>query len=179
MKKCCVEGALIHAPSLNEIVSRATVTRQFHDDLLEFATGDSWLKDDIRTQLKDVHVHFGGLGRFADNLEVEASVDDVDDFKITALNVISREPDRKLVCEIEFEASLYLSLRIAIGNFEDGETDEAWVFPSAEVTFEFNPDASEKFSYLSVVTCYSVEIDVDRPSVSAQVPLKYGLVCPM
>ena len=103
MKKCCVEGSdLIHAPSLNEIVSRATVTRQFHDDLLEFATGNSWLKDDIRTQLKDVHVHFGGLGRFADNLEVEASVDDVDDFKITALNVISREPDRKLVCEIEF-----------------------------------------------------------------------------
>jgi hypothetical protein len=160
LKGCCIDGSnLIHVPSLNEIISRATVSRKFHDDLLSFATSDFWLKDDIRTQLKAARVRFYGLGRFADNIEVEASVDDVDNFKITALNVISRESDRTLYCEIEFEASVSLSLQIAVGRFEDDDTDEAWVFPSAEVTFEFDPDASIKFSYLSVVAPDSVEID--------------------
>ncbi len=160
LKGCCIDGSnLIHAPSLNEIISRATVTRKFHDDLLNFATNDLWLKDDIRDQLKAAHVRFYGLGRFADNMEVEASIDEVDDFKITALNVISRESDRTLVCEIEFEVSLSLSLQIAIGRFVDEDSDMAWVFSSAEATFEFDPDVSEKFSYLSVSAPDSVEID--------------------
>jgi PIN domain len=160
LKGCCTkESNLIHAPSLNEIISRATVTRQFHEDLLGFATNDFGLKDDIRTQLRAARVSFYGLGRFEAEIEVEGSIDGVDDFKITALNVISREPDRTLFCEIEFEVSLSLSLQFAAGRYEDTDTEEAWVFLSAEATFEFDPDAPEEFTYLSVVAPDSVEVD--------------------
>jgi hypothetical protein len=160
LKSCCVEGSnLIHAASLYEIISRATVTRTLHDDLLTFASNDFWLKDDIRTELRKARVHLYGLGRFADNIEVYASIDDVDDFRITALNVISREPDRTLICEMEFEVALSLSLSIAAGRFEDSDSDMAWVFESAEVSFAFDPDASEKFSYLSVTVPDSVDVD--------------------
>ena len=93
----------------------------------------------IRAQLRKARVHFYGLGRFEGNIEIEASIDDVDDFKITALNVISREPDRTLICEMEFEVSLSLSLNIAAGRFEDSDSDMAWVFDSAEVSFAFDP----------------------------------------
>jgi hypothetical protein len=87
-------------------------------------------------------------------------VDDVEDFKITALNVISRESDRTLICEIDFEVSLWLSLTIEVGSrFEEDDTEMVWVFPSAEVTFEFDPDGHENFSYVSADVTSTIEID--------------------
>lgn len=160
LKNCCIEGGeLIHAPTLNDIISRATVTRQLHDDLLNFATNDFWLKDDVRSQLKETAVYVYGLARFAGQIDVEASVDEVDDLKVTALKVISRVSGT-MTCEVDFEASLSLSLRIEVGGrFEDEDSEAVWTFPSAEVTFEYDPDASEVFRYLSAELTSVVELD--------------------
>lgn len=159
LKDCCVEGSgLIHAPSLNEIISRATVTKKLHDDLLNSADCDSFLKHEVRQQLRSAHVYLYGLGRYADHLEVEASVEGVEDVKITMLNVISREANRKFVCELEFEVYLFLALRIATMSGDEIESEWAWAYPTAEVTFEYDADADD-FSYLSVSVTDSIEVE--------------------
>jgi hypothetical protein len=137
LKNCCAEGSnLIHVSSLNEIISRATVTRQFHDDLLNFAANEFSLKWDICEQLKAERVHVYGLSRFSFDLEVDATVDVADDFKVTNLNVISREANRTFVCEIEFEVSLWLALRIDVaGDYDDYDNESAWTYLYAEATF--------------------------------------------
>ena len=100
-----------------------------------------------------------GLARFADQIDVEASVDEVDDLKVTALKVISRVSGT-MTCEVDFEASLSLSLRIDVGGrFEDEDSEAVWTFPTAEVTFEYDPDASEVFGYLSAELTSVVELD--------------------
>jgi hypothetical protein len=161
LKNCCIEGStLIHVQSLNEIISRATVTRKLHDDLLNFAAKDFFLKNAVRTQLKKAPVNVYGLARFADHLQVEASVDDVEDINIMTLNVISREPDRTLICEIDFEAYLSVSLTIEVGSrFEEEDSEMVWVFPSVEVTFEFDPDGLQTFFYRSAEIASTIDID--------------------
>ena len=160
LKKCCVEGSnLIHALSLSEVISRATVTKKLHDDLLSFAADDIFLKDAVRKQLKATHVRVYGLGRFADHLEVKASVDDVEDFRVLGLNVISRAANRTFTCEIEFEVSLWLALSIEVaGRYEDNDSGAAWAYFSAEVTFEYDPD-TDGFCYLAAFVTDCIEID--------------------
>jgi hypothetical protein len=159
LKNCCTQGgALIHAASLNEIISRATVTRKLHDDLLSFATHNHWLKSDVKDQLKQANVHFYGLGRFSEEIEIEGAIDDVDDFSISALNVISREPDGMLTCEMEFEVSVALSLQFSVGRHSYEEVDVAGASNSAEVIFQIDNAAADKFAYLSVETPREIEV---------------------
>ncbi|KJC60483.1 hypothetical protein UP10_12785 [Bradyrhizobium sp. LTSPM299] len=161
LMSCCADGSnLIHASSLSEIISRATVTKKLHDDLLEFAVNDFTLRDDIRTQLRTANVFFYGLARFADRIEVEATVNGVENFNVVGLNVISREVDQTLVCEIECEACVGFSFKIQVGGrFEEDDSESVWVFPSAEVTIDFNPDGISRFTYISGGLTSSLDVD--------------------
>jgi hypothetical protein len=160
LKNCCVEGSnLIHAPSLNEIISRATVTKKLHDDLLNFAANDLFLKQEVRRQVEDASVYVSELERFADQLEVQAYVNKVEDVKVTSLNVFSREANRTFVCEVEFEANGAVQLVIeAEGYHDDDNSQWVWIYPSAEVTFEYDPDANA-FSCVSVQLLQVIDID--------------------
>ena len=180
LKECCIEGgSLIHAESLGDVISKATVTQSLHDSLLQFLTNSDHLKNELSSSLKHRAVRVTGLNRFSDHLEVEASVSDVSDLNVHHLSVISQNEHETFNCEIDFEANLWIDFEIDVGISSTGadfrpidsviETEGInQPFLSAEVTVEFYPANPEKSEIVAVycdpdIEIPGTEIDALRP----------------
>jgi hypothetical protein len=171
LKECCGErGSLIHAESLGDVISRATVTQKLHDTLLQFLANSDYLKDNLASKLKYKDVYVRGLSRFSDHLEVSGSVTDARDVSVQHLNVLSEDADQTFVCVIEFETHLCIDLEIEVGGrmftgggFEPSErlseSEYATELFIAEVILRFDPTNAGKSEFESVDCNPDIEID--------------------
>jgi hypothetical protein len=61
LKECCSPAdPLLHAASVAEIISRATVSAQTHDKLIEVLGNHAKFLDDLRDQLAEISVEVSG-----------------------------------------------------------------------------------------------------------------------
>lgn len=168
LENCCsAAGPLIYATSIEDIISRATVSQELHDALQEALSDCEGLKDWLAEKLRKLAVERGDLRlrRFS------GTVDDVYDINVCSLNVLEREGTR-FTCEIEFEAGLDVSLSVEekewpgyeeydYGHQRSRKTKSLNRVFMAEVVVEFDPDKSEVSDLESVyVGEDSLELDV-------------------
>ncbi|MDO8398028.1 MAG: PIN domain-containing protein [Bradyrhizobium sp.] len=170
LKDCCKnDGQLVHADSLGEIVSKATVTETLHDSLLSFLANSEHLKTVLVSRLRGRDINVTGLHRLSDHIEVAAVVADAADVTVHHLNVLSEDAHQTFVCEIEFETYLWIDLEIEEGRigtggaFEsrtthsdtDGITKVFW----AEVVVRFDPAKPENSEFESIYCDPEIEIE--------------------
>ncbi len=170
LKDCCKDdGKLIHADSLGEVISKATVTEKLHDRLLSFLANSEYLKTNLIDRLRGREIRVTGLHRLSDQIEVAAEIADATDVNVHHLNVLSENADQTFVCEIEFEAYLWIDLEIEEGTTSTGgafearashsESDTITKYFSAEVVVRFDPANPEDSEFESIYCDPEIEIE--------------------
>jgi predicted nucleic acid-binding protein len=168
---CGSEGNLIHAGSLADVISMATVTKRVQDDLLMFLDNSKSLKSRLSEELRGSPVKVRGI-HATDVEDITGNVDDVSDVSITHLNVIS-QAGSEFVCEIQVEADLALDLTIEMTwrytgdeDYEPGPihyvTDSVWHYSYAEVVVNFDPAYPSDAEIESIHFDPTIEIDASE-----------------
>lgn len=174
MKACCtLSGPLIHAASVEEIISQATVSKEVHDLLQEVLFQSETLSEWFAKQLRELMVVRGDmrLRRFS------GAVYRADDVSVHSVNVLDRE-GLTFTCEIEFEARLAIRLEF---EREELEYDEYWPVStmvrkdkevyrgfSAELVVKFDPENPHKTELESVHVFKDDAIELDIDDVMAR-----------
>lgn len=175
MRACCEHAPeLIVVENLTDLISLATVTRTFHDNLLAFLQGSALLAEKLGECLAQSDVVLRGTSRSYARLSLaSAEVHAVDEIEIEHLNVISQEGNR-FVCEIIFYATVELGLEISVETHEwAGEEEHEWsdevstgVAKSrafyAELEFTFDPQSPEMTSFEHVSCPAEIEIEASE-----------------
>ncbi len=169
LEDCCsASGPLIHAPSIEDIISRATVSQELHDALQKALSECEGLNEWLSEKLHKLTISRGDLRlrRFS------GTVNDVYDISVCSLNVLERN-GTKFTCEIEFEAGLDLRLSLEeeeqlgyedydFGRQRSHRTKSVCKVFSAEVVLDFDPQKSEVTDLESVyVENDSLELDIN------------------
>jgi hypothetical protein len=142
LKTCCDE-VLLHADTVNEVISRATVTKQLHDSLLEFVKYNDQLRDELILCLQGKRVRVAGQLDLDSEINVTGAVYHASEVNIFNLNVISQRGVR-YSCEIEFDVWLDIELELEVESgiarsiFEDGRT----YIDTESTTFSFVAEAT-------------------------------------
>jgi hypothetical protein len=123
LKSCC-DDVLIHADTIGEVISKATVTKQLHDDLLNFLKDSDHLRDELVLSLQGNAVRVFGQGSYGREIEVTGSVYRASELKIFNLNVLSQKGNC-FSCEIEFNAWLEMEFEVELGSRSSPSTFEA------------------------------------------------------
>jgi hypothetical protein len=151
--KACCDDALIHAETLNEIISKATVTKRIYNHLLEFVRENSFLRNDILRMLNGKRVSVSNRdGPLYIDVNVAGEIYGAPNLEIFELNVLRRSGDQ-FTCEIEFEAILDVEFVLA---FEPGasayragyEPGKAY-FESESKEFTFTAEVLVAYDYLN------------------------------
>jgi PIN domain len=174
LKECCGEGGnLIHAEAIAGVISRATVTKQLHDQLLSFLANSDDLKNRLQSKVRGTAVSVVRLSSYADGGEIEGtgSVTDAMDVSITHMDVLSQH-ENQFTCEVEFKTHLVLNLDFEIGSrmtnssFEAsrsfGEMDTTHRYFQAEVVVRFDPKSPADAEIESIYCDPTVLIDVNE-----------------
>ena len=106
MAACC-SGSLLHATSIKDIISQATVSKEVHDALQEALFQSEELSESLSEQVRELTVVRGDLRM----RRLSGIVYGVDDVNVHSVDVLRRE-GLNFTCEIEFEAALTLRLEI-------------------------------------------------------------------
>jgi hypothetical protein len=172
MRACCTHAQeLLIVEGLSEIISKATVTKTLHDSLLSFFKSSDYLKDKLTECLgqADIAVR-GGSRAFARFNLVASGVAEVDEMDFTHLNVISQK-EHRLLCELEFSASVGVWLEIEVETYEsDGEDEHHWSdagvthlgYFNAEIDVQFDSNAPDEASFNHVLCTAEIEIDASE-----------------
>lgn len=168
LESCCsASGPLIHAASIEDIISRATVSQELRDALQEALSECEGLNDCLSEKLRKLTVARGDLRlrRFS------GTVDDVYDINVCSLNVLERD-GANFTCEIEFEAGLDLRLTVeeeerlgdedyGFGHQRSHRVKSVYKMFIAEVVLEFDRQKSQVTDLESVyVATDSLELDI-------------------
>ena len=170
LKECCsTSGPLLHSPSIEDIVSQATVSKELHDALERVLFESEELSESLADQLRELIVVRGD----ARLRRLSGIVRDVDDISVHYVNVLERE-GMTFTCEIEFEARFVLRIELEEKEqfgyeYEDYEparlsrTEKSIhrVF-TAEVVVKFDSEKSDEAELESVyVFKENIELDID------------------
>ena len=169
LKHCCsASGPLLYAASIEEIISRATVSQELHDALQHALSENELLIEWLAEKVGRLTVVRGDLRL----RHLSGVVNDVYDVNVYSLSVLERDGTR-LTCEIEFEAGLDLRLSVQererFGYEDDNyqparscRTKSIYRVFSAEVVVKFDPQIPEEIELESVyVDKDSIELDTD------------------
>lgn len=175
---CCMpEGPLFHSPSIGDIVSRATVSRETRLALEAALEDNAYLNEMVAEQIKDTSVDTRWLTRSVDEVEdISGRVERVDSVNLVTINVLEQK-GLKFSCELEYEAEIVvgLSVRVAgryVGYEDDWEppfTREVetavtkYVTAYAEVIFDKDQPTEIEFEEVSIG---GWELELDRGTVS-------------
>ena len=90
LQACCSEsGPLFHAESINDIISRATVSQDLHDALEKALNGSEYLRDTLIEKIKkSATVETSSSG---DWQVTTAEIDDVPSVRIISVRVLDQE----------------------------------------------------------------------------------------
>ena len=165
---CCSEsGPLFHAESINDIISRATVSQDLHDALEKALNGSEYLRDTLIEKIKEsATVETSSSG---DWQVTTAEIDDVPSVRIISVRVLDQE-NLKFTCELEVEAEVKLFIiahrerhyRLDIDSFEGRHvrpTKIAHFYP--EVVVQFDPSTGDIEFDSVYVPERAVEVDRD------------------
>ncbi len=176
LKACCsISGPLLFAPSIEAIITQATVSKELLNDLEQAISENEPLRESLAEQLRGRGVE---MSRWRGISLASGVVRKVDDINIHYLNVLDRQ-GTSFACEIEFEAGLTLELEVETeerfrseyGYYEPPRvySVERYCHRSflAEVVVNFDPKAPDDVDVESVsVYKRNVEIDVDDLNTS-------------
>jgi hypothetical protein len=102
LRACCSEsGPLFHAESINDIISRATVSQDLHDALEKALNGSQYLSDTLVEQIKESAT----VKASSDWQVTTAEIDGVPSVRIISVRVLDQE-NLKFTCELEVEAEV-------------------------------------------------------------------------
>ena len=167
MAACC-SGSLLHATSINDIISQATVSKEVHDALQQALSQSEELSESLSEQVRELTVVRGDLRmrRFS------GTVHDVDDVNVHSVDALRRE-GLTFTCEIEFEAALTLRLEIEQEEqfgyrYDDYEPSRVYRTEKsvhrnfiAEIVLTFDPQKSDELELQEVyVAKEDVELDI-------------------
>ena len=165
---CCSEsGPLFHAESINDIISRATVSQDLHDALEKALNGSEYLRDTLIEKIKkSATVETSSSG---DWQVTTAEIDGVPSVRIISVSVLDQE-NLKFTCELEVEAEVKLFViahrerhyRLDIDSFEGRHvrpTKIAHFYP--EVVVQFDPSTGDIEFDSVYVPERAVEVDRD------------------
>ena len=177
MRACCAHAPdLLISDGLADIISKATVTKTLHDSLLTFLKKSSDLEDKLADCLMASDIYLLGGARPPDlRFSLSSGVlQSVDEIEPVRLNVISQQ-GRKFLCELEFQASVEVSLDIGVErHYWDGEEDHEMFhevstsvqhagYYFAEISVQFD-DATPGSAVFDYVQC-SADIDIDAGEI--------------
>jgi PIN domain len=146
MQACCDGSPLISISSINEIISKALVREGIHERLLAAAEQSTTLHKIIKERLMQRAVIFSDDNSFDHPVEIDASVRDVYDVNILALNVMERTGDA-YHCEMELEVELSVVVGYS-GRFDHN-------YPYA---------ARPRFDATTIYRIFTAEADVELAS---------------
>jgi len=168
LQACCSEsGPLFHAESINDIISRATVSQDLHDALEKALNGSEYLRDTLIEKIKEsATVETSSSG---DWQVTTAEIDGVPSVRIILVSVLDQE-NLKFTCELEVEAEVKLFIiahrerhyRLDIDSFEGRHvrpTKIAYFYP--EVVVQFDPSTGDIEFDSVYVPEQAVEVDRD------------------
>jgi PIN domain len=168
LQACCSEsGPLFHAESINDIISRATVSQDLHDALEKALNGSEYLRDTLIEKIKEsATVETSSSG---DWQVTTAEIDGVPSVRIISVSVLDQE-NLKFTCELEVEAEVKLFIiahrerhyRLDIDSFEGRHvrpTKMAYFYP--EVVVQFDPSTGDIEFDSVYVPEHAVEVDRD------------------
>lgn len=169
MVECCSSsGPLLHAVSIEVIISQATVSQELHQALEHMLSESELLSDWLAEKLKDLTVVRGDMRL----RRLSGRVDEVSDVNILSVNIVDRD-GVTFTCEIEFEARLRLIVNVeqeevgyGYDDYEPAQTRRAAKSVSrmfvAEVVVKFDPQKPDQTEFESVyVSRDNIELDVD------------------
>jgi PIN domain len=167
--ECCDGEKLIHVNSIAEIISKATVARAIHDQLLSFVREHQYLDDVLREKLIGESVSMSSHGYHDGLTLLEGKVTDVRNITFESLNVLERK-DNDYSCEIEIGAELEVDLKFEFEATKDGSIHytvpnrslstwvQKWFTVEAEVRIDFDkPDEADIYS----IYLYQPGIEID------------------
>jgi hypothetical protein len=165
---CSSSGPLLHAASIEDIISQATVSQELHEALQHTLSESELLSELLAEKLQDRTVVRGDLRL----RRLSGSVDEVSDVNIFSVNVIERD-GMTFTCEIEFEARLGLTVNAeqeeggyGYDDHEPSRTHRSVKSVSrvfvAEVVVKFDPQKPDETEFESVyVSKDNIELDID------------------
>ncbi|WP_316234271.1 PIN domain-containing protein [Bradyrhizobium sp. SZCCHNR1098] len=139
MKACC-DDVLLHSETVSEIISKATVTKKIHDELLAFIKRAQSLKEKLSAAIigKPISILNPFRGIYHHDVSATGTAYGISNLEIYELNVLS-ERRGGFSCEINFDARVDIELEMSFGEsytgfgYERGRT----YFESESVEFSF------------------------------------------
>jgi hypothetical protein len=105
LRACCSEsGPLFHAESINDIISRATVSQELHDALEKALNGSEYLSDTLVEKIEE-SATVETSSSSGDWQVTTAEIDGVPSVRIISVRVLDQE-NLKFTCELEVEAEI-------------------------------------------------------------------------
>lgn len=176
LKACCAHASeLMIVESIAEIISKATVTKTIHDELLSFLRSSEALQEKLTELLMQAPITVRGGSRSYVNINMVAGgVASVDEIHLSNLNVITRK-GTTFFCDVEVQAALGLWFEIEVetrewageeeqefsDEFTAGATHYGVFNAEIEVQFDSRNPAAAAFDNL---IC-SAEIEVDASEI--------------
>ncbi|MEH2533907.1 hypothetical protein V1277_006797 [Bradyrhizobium sp. AZCC 1588] len=147
--KACSDDVLLHAETISEIISKATVTRRIHDELLTFVKENASLNDELHRALRGKKVTvlnpYGGV--YHHDIQADGAIYATSNLDVTELNVLTQR-STGFTCEIQFDVQIDIELELSFGSdffrsgYERGrtyfETESIAVSLTAELGIAFN-----------------------------------------
>ncbi|SFO81469.1 hypothetical protein SAMN05216330_104786 [Bradyrhizobium sp. Ghvi] len=142
--KACCDDVLIHAETLNEIISKATVTKRIHNYLLEFVRQHGLLKQELLRVLRGRKVRVSSrFGPLYPDIDISGEVYAANALETFELNVL-RRTGNQFSCEIQFAVDLGIEFALS---FESGGLAYRAGYEAGKTYFE-----SETIEFIFVVS---------------------------
>ena len=114
LKACCSEaGPLLHASSIAEIISQATVSHELNEALEKALRASEYLNEYLADAIKDLDVDIDNYSSFTRSGIDEAKIDRVHSVYVTSVNVLERR-ESTFTCEPEIEAEIELEINVGV-----------------------------------------------------------------
>jgi hypothetical protein len=170
LRGCCSQaGPLLHAESVSQIISQATVSQQLHDALEVALRASDYLSKRSIDEIEGMDVDFRRSSSSGKATIVAAKIEKVHSVNVTMLNVLEQQ-EQTFTCEPEIEAEISFEINIEVEDRYGSDhtppqyhsisvTKFEYFYP--EVVVRFEPATGElEFESISFGT-QGVRIDID------------------
>ena len=115
LRDCCSEaGPLFYAESIEQIISKATVSQELHDSLEKALRESEYLSERLAEEIKGSEVNIRRWSMFGRGIAIEAAkIDDVYSVNVISLSVLEQD-GLTFICEPEVEVEIGLEIDIEI-----------------------------------------------------------------
>lgn len=111
LRDCCSEhGPLLHAGSIADIISQATVSEELHNALEKALRASSYLRDALTDKIKHLDVLFErSLYSRGRNIRMRGDIDHVPSVNVISAHILDQQ-ENTFTCELEVEAEIAVNI---------------------------------------------------------------------